>query len=133
MNRDRSRWRAAIRRSRLQGEAARRRCPEDQTQTVQVAWQAEQPLLLPPPAVPFPTEERVEVCVGKTPYVRFDKNDYSIPHTKVRRTLTVLASAETVRVCDGKQVLAVHARCMDQGKTIEDEAHSGAEPWAPPS
>ena len=106
-----------------QGEAARRRCPEDQTQTVQVAWQAEQPLLLPLPAVPFPTEERVEVCVGKTPYVRFDKNDYSIPHTKVRRTLTVLASAETVRVCDGKQVLAVHARCMDQGKTIEDEAH----------
>ena len=23
----------------------------------------------------FPVEERVEVSVGKTPYVRFDKND----------------------------------------------------------
>jgi hypothetical protein len=34
--------------------------------------------------------ERVEVRVGKTPYVRFDLNDYSVPHTHVQRTLTVL-------------------------------------------
>ena len=28
---------------------------------------------------------------GKTPYLRFDGNDYSIPHTLIRRPLTVVA------------------------------------------
>ena len=32
----------------------------------------EQPHLLALPANPFPAEERIEVSVGKTPYVRFD-------------------------------------------------------------
>ena len=45
------------------------------------------------PGEPFPCEERVIVRAAKTPYVRFDLNDYSIPHTHVRRTLEVLAGA----------------------------------------
>ncbi|MEI7607050.1 MAG: hypothetical protein WCJ64_06675 [Rhodospirillaceae bacterium] len=44
---------------------------------------------------------RQEVMAGKTPYVRFDLNDYSIPHTHVRRPLTVLADHDQVRVADG--------------------------------
>ena len=32
------------------------------------------------------------MSVRKTPYVRFDWNDYSVPHTHVRRTLGVLAT-----------------------------------------
>ena len=36
------------------------------------------------PDNPYPLIERVAVKAGKTPYVRFDLNDYSIPHTKVR-------------------------------------------------
>jgi len=32
------------------------------------------------PANGYPTEERKQVSVGKTPYVRFDLNDYSVPH-----------------------------------------------------
>lgn len=106
-----------------QNEAARRRCPDDPTLTVQAAWQREHPRLIALPKVPFPAQERVEVRVGKTPYVRFDKNDYSVPHTAVRRTVTVLASDETVRICEGDSVLAVHTRCMEQGKSIEDPAH----------
>ena len=38
------------------------------------------------PTTPLPLLERVAVKVGKTPYVRFDLNDYSVPHTHVRRT-----------------------------------------------
>lgn len=106
-----------------QKEAARRRCPEDHTLTVQAAWEQEKPLLLPIPQTPFPTEERIEVRVGKTPYVRFDKNDYSVPHSAVRRTLTVFATDKTVRICDAEQVLAVHSRCLESGKTLEDAAH----------
>ena len=104
-------------------EAAQRRCPDDRTLSVQQAWELEKPLLLPLPATPFPIEERVEVRAGKTPYIRFDKNDYSIPHTAVRRTLVVRASEDCVRILDGTTELAVHARSFDQGTTIENDAH----------
>ncbi|WP_416274668.1 Mu transposase domain-containing protein [Lamprobacter sp.] len=73
------------------------------------------------PAPPFPTDE--QVAVGKTPYVRFDRNDSSVPHTQVRRTLTVVASLEQVRVVDGATVLATHARSFDAGVQVEDPAH----------
>jgi hypothetical protein len=35
------------------------------------------------PEHPFSSDERAEVDVGKTPYVRFDLNDYSVPHDHV--------------------------------------------------
>lgn len=104
-------------------EAAQRRCPEDHTLSVRAAWELERPLLLPIPQTPFPVEERLEVRAGKTPYIRFDKNDYSIPHTAVRRTLTVLSSEDRVRILDDKTELAVHPRSFDQGTTVEDDAH----------
>ena len=52
----------------------------------------ERPRLLSLPDNPFPTLERVEVSVGKTPYDRFDLNDYCILHPYVRRNSVVLAS-----------------------------------------
>jgi hypothetical protein len=58
--------------------------------------------------------------------VRFDRNDYSIPSTHVRRTLTVVASPTTVRVLDGATLLATHARSYDQGQQVEDPAHIAA-------
>lgn len=79
--------------------------------------------MLPLPGTPFPTEQRVEVKVGKTPYVRFDLNDYSIPHTHVRRTLCVVADLSYVRVLDGNEVIASHFRSFDRGSQIEDPAH----------
>ena len=63
------------------------------------------------------------VSVGKTPYVRFDLNDYSIPHTHVRRVLTLLADPHEVRIVDGAEVLACHRRSYDKGAQIEDAAH----------
>ena len=60
---------------------------------------------------------------GKTPYVRFDLNDYSIPHTKVGRLLTVLADPDEVRIVDGAQMLACHRRSYDKGAQIEDAGH----------
>ena len=60
--------------------AAQRRHTEDHSLSVGEVWERERPLLLSLPNSPFPTEERIEVRPGKTPYVRFDKNDYSIPH-----------------------------------------------------
>jgi hypothetical protein len=106
-----------------QQEAAQRRCPDDHTLSVQDAWQREQPLLRAISQPPFPSEERVEARVGKTPYVRFDRNDYSVPHTAVRRTLTVVATDDTVRIMDCDVVVAVHKRSFAQGATIEEQEH----------
>jgi transposase len=103
--------------------ANERAWPQDRSRTVGAVWQEEKAQLLPLPESPYPTEERVEVHVGKTPYLRFDRNDYSIPHSSVRRTLTVLASKDRVRVLQGATVLAEHRRSYDQGQQIEDLSH----------
>jgi transposase len=107
------------------GEASERPWPGDRAsgKTVRQAYEEEKPRLLPLPAAPYACEERVEVTVGKTPYVRFDWNDYSVPHTCVRSPLTVLATEETVRIFEGTALVALHARSFDRGRTIEDKAH----------
>jgi transposase len=105
------------------GPAAQRRCPEDPTLSVAEAFAQEQPRLLALPEQPYPTDEQLAVVAGKTPYVRFDLNDYSIPHTHVRRTLTVVASPQQVRILDGAQLLACHRRSYERGAQIEDAAH----------
>jgi hypothetical protein len=92
--------------------------------TVREAFEKERHLLLPLPDNPVVTDERVEVKVGKTPYIRFDLNDYSVPHTLVRRTLTVLASEKTVRILsDENEVVAEHERSYYKGQQVEDQAH----------
>jgi transposase len=105
------------------GLAADRRCPEDQTRSVGEVFAEEAPRLLPLPDNPYPVVERVAVKVGKTPYIRFDQNDYSVPHTHVRRTLTVLADADRLRIVEGQQILATHPRSYDKGEQIENQAH----------
>ena len=106
-----------------QGPAADRRCPEQDAGSVREAFVRERPHLLKLPDNPYPVVERIAVSVGKTPYIRYDKNDYSVPHTHVRRSLTVLADPDRVRVVDGLQVLASHRRSWDKGERIEDPAH----------
>ena len=100
-----------------------RRWPQDTRLTVREAFEAERGSLLALPENPFPVEERHEVVAGKTPYVRFDWNDYSIPHTRVARTLCVLATQEVVRVLDGTEVIARHPRSYDRHQVVEDPAH----------
>jgi transposase len=105
------------------GIAADRRCPEDNTVTVREAFAAEASRLLPLPDNPYPLFEQVPVKVGKTPYVRFDLNDYSVPHTHVQRQLIVLADPHEVRIVDGQQILACHPRSYDRRQQIEHPAH----------
>jgi transposase len=97
--------------------------PEQPERTVGAVLADEQPRLLPLPAHPFETEVMRTVVSGKTPYVRFDRNSYSIPHTHVRRPLTLLASPTTVRVLTGVDELARHPRSYDTGQVVEHEAH----------
>jgi transposase len=105
------------------GQAAERPCPEEPASSVREAFAQEQPRLLGLPDTPYPTDEQVAVSVGKTPYVRFDLNDYSIPHTHVRRTLTVMADATQVRILDGPELLACHPRSYDREQQLEQPVH----------
>lgn len=108
------------------GFSANRPCPEDPSITVGEAFEQERAQLIALPDNPYPTDERLEVSVGKTPYIRFDLNDYSVPHTQVRRTLTVSASLTQVRVLAGRDVIAQHGRVYGKGEQIEDPTHLAA-------
>jgi len=95
-------------------------------QPVAAALAEEQPRLLPLPEHAFSCDLVRPVASGKTPYVRFDANDYSIPHALLRRPLTLIASESHVRLVDGATEVARHARSYDRGQRIEDPAHLAA-------
>jgi transposase len=90
---------------------------------VRDALAEERERLLPMPEHPFCCDLVRPVASGKTPYVRFDLNDYSIPHTLVRKPLTLVASETSILLLDGDQEVARHDRCYDRGRIIEDAAH----------
>jgi len=93
---------------------------------VSEALAEEQPRLLPLPEHAFACDLVRPAVSGKTPYLRFDGNDYSIPHALVRRPLTLVVSETHVRVLDGPTEVARHARSYDRGQRIEDAAHLAA-------
>jgi len=110
----------------MTGAAADRRCPEDPALTVREAFAQERKHLLGLPDTPYPTNEQVAVKIGKTPYARFDLNDYSVPHDYVQQTLTVLADLTQVRILNGQEVVATHIRSLDKGAQIENPNHIAA-------
>ena len=89
-----------------------RRCPGDETMTVGEALGRERAYLLPLPAHPFEVDLVRVVRSGKTPYVHFDRNLYSIPHTLKGVPLTLVAGPTTVRLLDRPDPsrVARHAR-----------------------
>jgi len=109
------RWREEI--------AHPRRVPGEPALTVAEALERERAYLLPLPEHPLETDLMRAVSSGKTPYVRFDRNLYSIPHRWVRKPLTLVASATLVRVLDGEREVARHARSFESGVCVEDPAH----------
>jgi transposase len=106
--------------------AKERNVPDARDTTCEAAFLEERAKMIELPGDDFPIEERVEVRVGKTPYVRFDKNDYSVPHTHVQRSLTVMATNDRVRVVDPEaptEVLADHPRTFDRDQRVEASGH----------
>jgi hypothetical protein len=103
--------------------ADRRPCPEDKTKEVRVVFEEERSRLVQLPDNPYPCDEIEEVRISKTPYARFDLNDYSVPHTEVRKILTVKATLDTVSILDGANTVATHPRSFDKGAQIEENSH----------
>lgn len=106
--------------------ARRRPWPGDDSRTVADAFAEEKSRLLPLPAHPFDTDLILPVKSGKTIYVRFDLNDYSIPPDVVGHPLTIAASEALVRILDGQQEIARHRRSYDRHELVVDPVHQEA-------
>jgi len=118
LNRDLDHWLERVVHARL--------VPGDDSRTVRHAFDEEKSRLLPLPEHRFDPFYARPIASGKTPYVRFDRNDYSIPHTLVRKPLTLVASDTIVRILDGDVEVARHQRSWDIRQQIEDESHLAA-------
>jgi transposase len=103
-----------------------RPCPGDPTKTVAQALEEERSRLLPLPEHPFDGSRVQATSSGKTPYLRFDRNDYSIPPALVRKPLTLVATHDEIRILDGTQEVARHRRSYDRQQCIEDPRHLDA-------
>jgi transposase len=104
-------------------EAGNRNHHEQPELTVSEAWAHEKSSLLPLPTDAYPAYEEATARIGKTPYARFDRNDYSVPHDRVRRSLQVRATSERVRIFDGVDCVAEHDRTFDKRAQVENPAH----------
>ena len=100
--------------------------PGDDERTVAELLDEERRHLLPLPAHPFETDQLLSIRSGKTIYVRFDLNDYSIPHTAIQRSLTLIASDTQVRILDDRDEIARHRRSYDKRQRITDPKHQQA-------
>lgn len=104
-------------------EALSRKQPPDRLQTVAEAMEKERSTLLSLPSTPFPVYERRPVQAGKTPYVRFDLNDYSIPYEYANDRLIVEATLEWVYITNGHELIAKHPRVFGKGQSVENPEH----------
>jgi transposase len=73
-----------------------------------------------------PAEHMRPIEVDKMASARFDTNIYSVPPQLAGRTLTLAVDDRIVRVLDGAQEVARHARCWGRRQTITDPSHRAA-------
>jgi transposase len=106
--------------------AHQRPWPSYKAQKVATKLEEERSRLLRLPQHPFYTDRKVEVHPGKTIYVRFDLNDYSIPPEASGQPLTLYASPTQVRILYGGTEVARHARSYDRQQQILEPAHQEA-------
>ena len=109
----------------IQNTTMKRNHPVDpQKRQVEEVFSDEQNALLPLPKHEFACTSVKPISTQKTPYVRFDQNDYSVPHEYTQTQLTLLANEDEIEIQnDLGQVVARHARSYNARQVIEDEVH----------
>lgn len=96
---------------------------QDKSKTVGDVLTEERARLMPLPQVIPSFEESICASIGKTPYVRFDTNNYSVPPAFVGSSVVLKVSSKRIRIISGLSQLAEHARCWEKYKTIENQEH----------
>lgn len=103
-----------------------RRWVQDPQRRVADVLAEEQAHLLPLPTHPFDTDRLVSLQAGKTIYVPFDGNRYSIPPDHVGRTLTLAVSDTEVRILAGAREIVRHRRSYQRGESVTAPGHREA-------
>jgi transposase len=111
-------WRDRVAHARLR--------PDQPGKTVADLLAVEAQHLLPLPRHSFDTDRLVVVQARREIYVPFDGNDYSIPPQAVGRDLVLAANPALVRILDGSQEIARHARSFGKHQIVEDPRHVAA-------
>lgn len=91
--------------------------------TIGEALALEQAQLLPLPAKPFLCCTLRPVRANGFGLVTFQTNRYSVPADHVHEALWLRAFVDRVEITNGRQTLAVHARCYQREQDILDPLH----------
>ena len=83
----------------------------------------ERTLLRPLPEIPYDTDELVAAIVSPMARVEFDGNRYSTTPGCVRKSVTIRANRDELRVLHEDQEVARHVRCHDRGQLIVLSEH----------
>jgi len=86
-------------------------------------YKKEKDKLVPLPKVEYDCDIVEVVRSSKDCRVRFDNNFYSVPHYHILKTLVVKASLREVKIYNKDKLIAVHKRCYEKYKMIENPAH----------
>jgi transposase len=104
-------------------ESMQRPWARGDARTIRDVFEEEKQALMAVPAAAYPIFETISVSIAKTPYARFDTNDYSVPARFVRTNLTVSASTTAIEILDGVNVVAKHPRSYSKHQTFIDIVH----------
>ena len=96
---------------------------DDRSKSVQSVWLEEKSKLIALPQQPFHAYSERPIRSGKIPFVRFDKNDYSIPFQLVGQPLSIKVDQQTVVISHRGLVVASHPRSFSGGEKIADQLH----------
>lgn len=103
--------------------ANQREHPRLNQRSIQDIFVEEQERLLPLPSILPNTDLVLPVHADKTAFVRFDSNSYSVAAAAARRTLTLVADDQRVRLLDGDVVVGDHRRSWGKRVRVEDPVH----------
>jgi transposase len=79
--------------------------------------------LLPLPAVPYKPYRVIQGSIGKTAFVEFDTNRYSVPTDYAGMAATICAWADHVEIMVNDRKIAHHARSFGRYEKIEHPTH----------
>ena len=86
-------------------------------------FESEKSSLRPLPPEGYNSDEIVLTEVRSTAQIEFDCNRYSVPPKLVRRTVTVRANAESIRILHEGTKIAEHERCYSKRESIVNTQH----------
>jgi len=79
--------------------------------------------LLPLPAVPYRPYRIIQASVGKTAFVEFDSNRYSVPTDYAGMPATICAYPEHIEIVVHERKIAHHARSFGRHQKTEHPSH----------